>query len=615
MAATKPTESCLRWTASVSAENAAPTDLVGPARCIASAAARCSLLLLLATCLLAIGCGDDADLVREIQTKRQTKQRALSNQDHLGEVFVLLEQYIELEPEKANRQIAYHLNRWSETRPSADASPSGLLQSVSGLIEPDQLDKRGTDTSFQYGDALHLRDSFLFNRLYSWVDVDALDERLLAEWFSQQEKSLGEETTAQLRTASRLFDWTIRNIALEPDRPLSPAPPGPRFPNGMTFQGAGYRQSDYQTLMRGLGDGLQRAGVFTQLCRQAGLPAALLGMIDSKSGAVRPFCVGVLIADEIYLFEPSLGIFVPGPGQVGIATLGQARRDAVVLRRLGIAGLDQFTYPVKKEDVQQCVALLNLLPEAISPRMKQLQSGLTGTRRMNVYVDADQVAKQFDAVTGISSVRLWDVPLLTEIYRQVCERQAERDPQFRFWYFARWAMMDADFENAKQLSRGRWNHLLGRFADDEIENTQGARTLYLTQRAPEFEIEDLRIDVELQKAYGIRRELGVDAQLYDQQVAQIQGLMRLGKRTATYWLSLLQADDQRLETAEGWLRKRVLVDEQMSHWAPSARYNIARLAEAMGETQRAIELYKKEGEPQEHGNRIRARLVAKQTGS
>jgi tetratricopeptide (TPR) repeat protein len=121
--------------------------------------------------------------------------------------------------------------------------------------------------------------------------------------------------------------------------------------------------------------------------------------------------------------------------------------------------------------------------------------------------------------------------------------------------------------------------------------------------------------VELQKQYGIRRELGVDPEVYDQQVAQIQNLMRLGKRTATFWLSLLQADDGRLETALGWLEKRVLDDEQQSLWTPAARYNLARLAEALGQTERAIELYKRVGETQEHGNRIRARLLAKASNS
>ena len=562
--------------------------------------------------LLAVGCQDDTALVREIQSRRQAQQETLARRDHLGDSFVLLRKYVELDAEKAQEQIAFHLNGWSATRPPSEVTEPKLVDTLGDLISQNELADRVSGRTFLPTDVLHLRDSYLFHSLYSWVDVPRHDESLLADWFKQQRDTLPAETVDRLVTATRLFDWTIRNIALEPHQPLNPAPQGPDFPAGIEFRGAGYRQTDFQTVMRGTGDGLQRAGVFTQLCRQAGIPATVLGTIDGQSGAVTPFCVGVLAGEQIYLFEPTLGVFVPGPDQVGIATLAQARRDAVVLRRLGIAGLDQFTYPVTKEDVQQCVALLNLLPEAISPRMKKLQSGLTGDRRMNVYVDADTLAEQLDAVTGISSVRLWDVPVKAEIYQSICQQYTQRDPVFAFWYMARWAMMDAGFESARELTRGRWQHLKGQFADLEDESITGARTLYMNQRAPEFEIEDLRIDVELQKQYGIRRELGVEAQVYDQQVAQIQGLLRMGKRTATYWLSLLQADDGRLETAESWLEKRVLTEEQQSYWTPAARYNLARLNEALGKTEQAIEMYKREGEPQEHGNRVRARLVAKQ---
>ncbi|QDV86750.1 Tetratricopeptide repeat protein [Stieleria magnilauensis] len=562
--------------------------------------------------LLTVGCQDDTALVREIQSRRQAQQETLSRRDHLGESFVLLRKYVELDPQKAQEQIAFHLNGWSATRPPSEVTEPKLVDTLGDLISQNELADRVTGRTFLPSDVVHLRDSYLFHSLYSWVDVPQQDESLLTDWFKQQRETLPAETVDRLVTATRLFDWTIRNIALEPNQPLNPAPQGPDFPAGIEFRGAGYRQTDFQTVMRGTGDGLQRAGVFTQLCRQSGIPAAVLGTIDGQSGAVTPFCVGVLAGDQIYLFEPTLGVFVPGPDQVGIATLAQARRDAVVLRRLGIAGLDQFTYPVTKEDVQQCVALLNLLPEAISPRMKKLQSGLTGDRRMNVYVDADTLAERFDAVTGISSVRLWDVPVKAEIYQSISQQYTQRDPVFAFWYMARWAMMDAGFESARELTRGRWQHLKGQFADLEEDSVTGARTLYMNQRAPEFEIEDLRIDVELQKQYGIRRELGVDAQVYDQQVAQIQGLLRMGKRTATYWLSLLQADDGRLETAESWLEKRVLTEEQQSYWTPAARYNLARLHEALGKTEQAIEMYKREGEPQEHGNRVRARLVAKQ---
>ncbi|MEM6471395.1 MAG: hypothetical protein AAF802_17670 [Planctomycetota bacterium] len=558
-----------------------------------------------------VGCGDDTDLVRDIQNRRQDRAQERSQQDHLGEVFALLQQYVDLEPDRAKRQIAYHLNRWSESREEVNAEPTSLVKTLREVFSLEELTKQLTNQTFQATDTQHLRDCFLFSQLYGWIDTPNLDDPLLEAWFAEKEKDWEPADVDTLRTATRLFDWTVRNVALEYDIPASPAPPGPSFSFGMKFRGAGYRQTDYQTAMRGIGDALQRAGVFTQLCRQAGITAAVLATIDGQTGELKPFCIGVLVADELYLFEPKLGIFVPGPGQVGIATLSEARRDALVLRRLGIAGLDQFTYKTTKSDVQQCAALINVLPEAVALRMKKLQGGLTGNRRMVVYVDADQMAAQLDAVTGISSVRLWDVPVLAEIYKATCDAHAERDPLFAFWYVARWAMMESDVENSENLARGRWLHLLGQFTDDEDESVRGARTLYLSQRAPEFEIEDLRINVDLQQAYGIRRELGTDSADYERQVAQIQGFIRMGKRTATYWLSLLQADDGRRETAEGWIAKRVLDEKQQSFWIPSARYNLARLAESLGQTERALELYKREGEPQEHGNRIRARLLSR----
>lgn len=378
---------------------------------------------------------------------------------------------------------------------------------------------------------------------------------------------------------------------------------------GMTFEGPGYRQSDYQSVWRGVGDSLQRAGVFTQLCRQASIPAFVLSIPSTETGELNPWCVGVLVGKEVYLFEPELGIFIPGPNQVGIATLAQARSDASVLRRLNVPGF--FDYPYSNEDVQQCTALLNVIPEAVSPRMKALELGLTGERRMQVYVDADGLAKQIDEASGIAGVRLWKVPLLAEIYQVAMGKTAERDPMFARWYFMRWAVMDAPVDSSQQLSLGRWRHLHGQFDDDKDENILGARSLYLAQRAPEFEIAKLNIDVELQKLYGIRRELGAAKEDYEQQIQQVQGVMRLGKRTATYWLSLIQYDDQRYEAAENWLTKRALDKTQLSFWEPSARYNLARTAERLDDPQRAIELYKTVGDPQEHGNRIRARLVGK----
>lgn len=567
-------------------------------------------ILSLLVLLLFAGCSDDVDTVRKIQAQRQVRMQSETQQDHLGEVFSLLNHLVELNAEKSRRQITYHLNRWRESKSFEAVPESEMIRTVSDVLSTEKAKERISRENYVPSDVNHLRDSYLFRRIVEWVDQDRSDDPLLADWLAQMEKELSEEEGAQLRTVTRLFDWTVRNIAYEPLEPTDGAPPAPPISLGMKFRGAGYRQTDYKTVWRGMGDSLQRAGVFTQLCRQASIPAFILAIQSTETGQLDPWCVGVLIGTEIYLFEPELSTFIPGPGQVGIATLAQARSDASVLRRLNVPGFFD-DYPRKKENTQQCVALLNVLPEAISPRMYNLESGLTGERRMKVFVDVDKLAERIDAIPGIAGVRLWNVPLLAEVYEADLTKATERDPMIAFWYLSRWAILEAPIEMSQKLALGRWRHLHGQFDNDDEEDTKGARAMYLAQRAPEFEIEDLRIDVDLQQAYGVRRDLGMSPEIYDRQLQQTQMIMRLGKRTATYWISLIQYDDQRYDTAETWFSKRVLSDAQRSHWEPAARYNLARSIERVGDVDRAIELYKTDGDPQEHGNRIRARLLAK----
>jgi hypothetical protein len=586
-----------------------PTSLTRPGSPAAGRYCAAGLLAVLILPLLS-GCGDDVDAVRQIQAKRQVQMQSQSQQDHLGEVFSLLSRLVELNPEKSRRQITYHLNQWREGKPAATAPVTQLIRTVSDVLPAEVASERISREGFLPSDVDHLRDAYLFRRIVEWVDHERSDDPLLADWLVAMEAELDEESWSQLRTASRLFDWTVRNVAYEPRVLADAAPPAPPLSLGMEFRGAGYRQTNYQTVWRGTGDALQRAGVFIQLCRQASVPAFVLAIQSADSVQLTPWCVGVWIGKEIYLFEPELGSPIPGPGQQGIATLSQARSDASVLRRLNVPGFFEYERS-DNADIQQCVALLNVLPEALAPRMRLLESGLTGEQRMSVFVEVDRLAEQVDALPGVAGVRLWNVPLLAEAYQQDMDKAAKRDPLIAFWHFSRWAILEAPIEMSQNLALARWRHLHGQFDNDEEENTQGARVLYLGQRAPEFEIEDLRIDVDLQQAYGVRRELGMSPETYDRQLQQTQQMMRMGKRTATYWISLIQYDDQRYETAETWFSKRVLDEQQLSIWEPAARYNLARAIERAGDPDRAIEIYKTDGDPQEHGNRIRARLLAR----
>ena len=587
------------------------------------------LLGLTVTVLVAVGCSDNSARVRAIERQRQARVQADTTIDHLGEVHSLLSRLVELNPQEAQREVVYHLNRWGEGKAFGDEQVTPLLKTVSTIIPEEQARELTEQASFVGSDTNYLRDCYLFRQISEWVDRESGEDPLLTDWLNGIEAKLPEEQVVKLRTAVRLFDWTVRNVGYEPLQPETSLLPHPPFPNGMAqpefslgmrFQGPGYRQTDYETVWRGLGDSQQRAGVFTQLCRQASIPAFVLATQSEQDGSLTPWSVGVLIGKEVYLFEPELGCYVPGPGQVGIATLGQARADASVLRRLNV--VSYFDYPVSKSDVQQSVALLNVKPEAVSLRMRQLESGLTGKRRMKTFVDVDSLAAEIDAVPGIAGVRLWDVPLLADVYAAELQAAALRDPLLMFWSRASWQILEDMNQNAKLLALARWRHLHGQFDKDDEEDAEGARVLYLQQRAPEFEIEDLMIDVDLQKAYGVRRELGMDEQQYGMQVRYAQDMMRMGKNAATYWVSLIQYDDERYETAQTWFSKRVLdsdlisrrelTGDVLSPWVAAARYNLARSLERSGKVDEAIELYKTDGDPQEHGNRLRARLLDKQ---
>ncbi|TWT73368.1 tetratricopeptide repeat protein [Allorhodopirellula solitaria] len=586
-----------------------------------------------ASCL--VGCQDDSEKLQRILAKRQVAVQEHSQQDHLGETVALLDQYVELNEQRARQQIAYHINQWMREHAGSSSSPAdpasempAIAQSLAGFLSPEQLADAVQRPEFTADDVPLLRDANLYRHVVAWIDTPLRDDPIFADWLqglrakasesdgaTTQDESADTDSLAltvkdidQLQTAMRLFDWTVRNIALEPDQLAVPAQlPVPAMPPRMPFEGPGFRQTDYQTLWRGRGDWLQRCGVFTQLCLQAGIPTAVLATQSDETGERTPWSVGALIGEHIFLFEPRLGLPIPGPDQTGVATLAEARKDPTLMRRLNVAGY--FDYPLSRTDISQNVALLNLRPETLSSRMRTLESGMTGEHRMRFWVDAEDWAKRFDAIPGIAGVRIWEVPTLAELYAHGLEAVADRDPGFAFWYRSRFAVLEPSGTQDSDLVRGRWRHLTGQFVDDESDGTEGARTHYLNQRAPEYEIDDLRINVQLQTQYGLRRELGMDPAEYDARLQQMQTFIRLGKRTATYWLALLQYDDGRYDTAHNWFTKRVLDDEQQSYWADAAVYNAARASEQEGNIAEAITALKTDQNVSDFGNRLRARLL------
>ncbi len=166
-----------------------------------------------------------------------------------------------------------------------------------------------------------------------------------------------------LDQAVRAFDWVMREVRLRPEEGEA-APP--------SF-----------VLRRGWGTALERALVFLALLEQIGDPDTpqpeLLGFLletPDRKGSMTLWACGVVIGDgkEVYLFDPNLGLPLPGPNGEGVATLAQVRAKEEILAQLNVG--EKNRYPVTREQTQAAQAQLVCPLSALAPRMRHLQEKL-----------------------------------------------------------------------------------------------------------------------------------------------------------------------------------------------------------------------------------------------
>ena len=557
--------------------------------------------------LLIAGCNNDAEILKSARQKKNEKQKIkVSVVDHLGEADSYLRRLVELETAAATRQINYHLNAWiEEVDPEVQWQRASLLDEVKGdslkEIEGVRFDSR----AFIPSDLNYLRESYLEKEVVQWVTRAPHHDSVLAAWVEDGSGLASSRDKGDLQRACKLFEWVIRNIRLESDQ-IEEAERA-ALPRELKSDAVGYRQTTLQCLWRGTGDGVQRSRVFLRLCHHASIDAAMLGTRGDQDSMAVPRFVGVRVGHSIYLFDVALGIHVPGPDQVGIATLEQARSDRLIIRRMQIPGL--FEYPITSSDLEEVIAMFDPPLESLCWRMSAVETGLTGDRRMRLSFD-QELPERFNSLDVISGVAFWPIGIQARQYQSAIERAKVADLLYLHRYQMRWGMLDSDFllDSEFSLPKGRWKHLVGQFS--RIEDVEGARKTYMEMRVPDKEIDDIAYNVMLQRKYGIRQgEMSVEQ--FQMQIKLIQSYLRLGKQLATFWLALIQFEDEQYGNAATWHEKRVLGREYESPWADAARYNVARAYEQLGELAKAIEKYKSDDDTQEHGNRVRARLVAR----
>jgi hypothetical protein len=448
------------------------------------------------------------------------------------------------------------------------------------------------------------------------LDITALEEAVLARDLSRWAR--GDEADDVSR-AKRLFDWTVRNIQLEAERPE---------PQGKTA--IRVLKTPRESLFFGRGTAIERAWVFVLLARQQGLEAALLAIEEAAGGTkLRPWAVGVLSEGNVYVFDPLLGLPLPAPnglrldesGQLDVhpATLAQLAANDRLLRQLDLS--PERPYPAKAADLKKVVVLLDGSPWWLSQRMIAVESRLARDDRMVLSVSPSASVPRWKACPAVADVRLWTVGYETVFQRILLgsgfanwqvgmmapflvrttsggasgPRAAEGQQAPMFWETnpdaaarqtrSRQSTSDDRSETlvSAPLRTGRLLHLRGRFLGQP-----SATSCYQLARVSDRQL------AEWSSGGG------------SQQVE----VLRLAKQCATYWLGLLASEQRNYPSARDYLLTRTVEAVPRSPWMPGARYNLGRVYEEEKQYAKAIQQYRNNTEAVDaYGNRIRARWL------
>ncbi len=450
-------------------------------------------------------------------------------------------------------QICDRLNQWHlQERPTVEWQPDPMIDDL-----PPELRKlRVMDTldlvRYRLADAWYLQEAVWLRDISNGARADQFDDVAVAE---------------------RLFDWTVRNIQLEPDA---------------DSESQVSRHRPYETLLLGTGQAVERAWVFMLLARQQGLNVVLLEFGDPDGDAPRQRLPALLSDGKLYLFDCRLGLPIPGPEGRPVATLAEVIADEGLLRQLDLD--ENHPYPLTADDLKHVVALIEATPHGLSRRMALVESRLAGQQKMVLTSPASQLAEQLKKVPHVEDVRLWTHPF--EIWKWQSELTSSE---------IRLAAREmAVFQIMPTLITGRALYFKGAYDGED-----GAKVKFMQSRPSDEEIDDYRLPENVAKQ--VKRE-----NISLQEAGRIV-LLRHAKQDASFWLGLICFEQEEYPAAVDFFNRRTLKAAPDGPWASAARYNLARTYEAMGNFDDAIALYEADTSAQRHGNTLRARRLRAET--
>lgn len=390
-------------------------------------------------------------------------------------------------------------------------------------------------------------------------------------WLADIARAARGDAVTDIDVATNLFRWTVRALAPVADPPMVAA----------ADSAAKRWWLPGEILLAGRASPAQRAWVFLELVRHAGLQGAMVATAD-PSGIPRPWLPAVVCDGEACLFEPAYGMPVPGPGGRGVATARQAAADPAILAALS---LPERPYPVQAADVAGLSVLVVADPWSTSRRMAALAPVVRGLRDLRLSVDATRAGAAVAGALpgrGAADVRLWEFPWTT-----LARRRA--DPQRLAESLRRdLAPLVAGVPGPPPADRGLARPLFAARVREFRGDLEGAKAAYLAARPPRDTVAAALAALPPPEAEAVRR------------------LLEQMKEDAAYWLGVLVLGEGEYEAAIDYLRRMTLEAAPDSRWADAARQNLGLAYAALGRDDEAAAVLLEDESPQRFGSRLEA---------
>ena len=581
------------------------------------------LLLLLLTPLLLSGCRDRSQVnvseIRPRETESDNLQTALAIVDGLDNADL----------SQATSACIYNFNQWIEKHDddSQWVTPSLLSALPIHLAGTGLVNNVGAKRFFP-PDVNYLQEMSWISQIARWIQANEVDHRKI--WDDHIPASVQREDRAKLQKVLRMFDWTVRNVQLEPLLEYPEVPEGEtRTAPELGMPGPGYSMAVRDILVFGKGDWWQRARVLALLARQIDVSVVLLGLPAEFGEAKQPWLTACLIGDQLYLLDVKDGLPVLTEDGAAIATLHGLRQN----QKYAVTLLPASIEASGEEMLSGLVGLIEADVMSVSHRMAILEKYLTGDRQMKLTTMPNTLSRELRTKHAIEKSEIW-VPtyeyyaFATALNARISEGDAgviaflkeKQDYQI--------------LEDMYQLKEGRFKSFRGLFDDFEIgvgqETQRGSKTLLMSSRLSQDKIVKVTTDRQVQEELGYVRPDEMSLTAWQENLRRTKLIFVKTKDMASYMIGMIHMEQGNYSDAIDWLERRTLqigVDDtppasldpnqnpiaqnpsldllsglvgqnstpevnrlEKSIYDTSARYNLARCYLALGDYQRAKEL-------------------------